>query len=215
MRTNWPAPAITGVVGRITVVTSTAAQTCFTSFDYMSSSMTTTTAEMAVVVANFLLGTKAHYLACLTPDTTLIATTMQAVSSLVYQTAIVTEAPGVVGTVMTHSLPLEMGATLTKYSAIKGQHGRGRVTMPAVPITFTTPATDPNRLNATGLAAYLAVVLDVQTSWAGTGGNFWAPVISTRPKPPASVVAEAALVTQYVQPLVLGTARRRKEGRGI
>lgn len=122
---------------------------------------------------------------------------------------------GVIGA--TH-IPKEMAAVISKVTAVKGQHGRGRNYYPAVPVSFVTPANNPNNLNLAAITAYNAV----DTAWfAGTivdAGTTMEPCVFTTPKtipgfaPPP--VQQVALVTSFIVRAILGTVRRRRPGRG-
>jgi hypothetical protein len=107
-----------------------------------------------------------------------------------------------------------MAAVFQKKTALKGQHGRGRTSMPAIPNTFTTPATDPNIINATGLTAYLALANQLITPVAA-GGNTWSLIVSTAPIPPVTLTTRGSIVTLITIDPTLGTIKRRKPGRGI
>jgi hypothetical protein len=121
-----------------------------------------------------------------------------------------------VGTVTGHSLPLEMQATLLKQSTLKGQHGRGRCMMPAIPISFCNPAVDPNTLTGAAITAYNVVGSLISTTLvAPLGLGFMQPCITTRPVEPAIVPAKAQPTNQAIARPLLGTQRRRRPGRGI
>jgi hypothetical protein len=120
----------------------------------------------------------------------------------------------VAGGVAGNSLPGPVASVTTKYTALKGQHGRGRYYGGSVPISFCTPAVDPNTLNAGALAAYVNYNLGLLAPLAAGGVN-WALAVSLRPAPPLTLVTNAALVTILQTEQPLGTVRRRREGRGI
>lgn len=117
------------------------------------------------------------------------------------------------GTVLSSALPSTVAAIFSKYTTTKGQHGRGRNYMPAPPITFTTPASLPDYVNATGLTAYNSFLSAIQSASIVDGSTLMALCIYTR-------VAKGQPVTQgqfcsVVQMRsLLGTVRRRRTGRG-
>jgi len=118
------------------------------------------------------------------------------------------------GTEASDSLPGTVAAVTTKYSAWKGQHGRGRIYYGGVPITFTDPTVDPNRLLGAAVTAYAAVNTALLLAVVAGGVN-WNLSITTRPAPPAVLVARGTNVTILTVQQPLGTVRRRREGRGI
>jgi hypothetical protein len=164
-------------------------------------------------VSLFSAAVAAAYAACLPALSTIIGIIGEVVSASTV--AKFMEVDDTAGTVVAANLPLEIAAVVNKVSSLKGGHGVGHFQMPAVPVTFTTPATDPNRVNVAGLAAYTALCLALQITFPGVSAPHVDPVVATRPIPPAKVVSLAQkLNAQQPNPL-LGTARRRKEGRGI
>lgn len=216
MRNNPASPLITSALARVTIGTITSGQVCMNTFDYLWS-VPSTFASLADLTAlgnawDSALDTLLK--GVLSPLTSLYS---MSVAELHYGNAPTYSAlyaPGTIGTAGATPLPLEMGVTLSRVGALKGQHGRGRVTMPAVPNTFTTPAADANKINATGLAAYLAFCNKLLLPLT-VGTATWTHVISTRPIPPTLTVDHAIAVAVYNVGTVLGTARTRKEGRGI
>jgi hypothetical protein len=214
-RVNTPAPPITGQVAAIVFQSATASQTCQCVFHYMAPAPVTFTAAKSLALAiawNAAFGTLIQ--AVLTADTALGETLCEDVSVGIVPTQGSSTLVGLFGTVAGHAIPLEMGATLTRRANLKGQHGIGRVTMPAVPLSFQTPATDINKINAAGLLAYAALATALEGS-ISDGTSLYNPVIATRPIKPANVVSRAALVILMTPQALLGTARRRKPGRGI
>jgi len=118
--------------------------------------------------------------------------------------------PGVIGS--TH-LPKEMSAIISKYTSTKGQHGRGRNYWPAIPVSFTTPATNPNNLNATGLAAYTTLWENFNSVDIVDGAVIMYVSVYTHVKGNSPVTLAQNVATWVVQP-ILGTTRRRRPGRG-
>ena len=119
------------------------------------------------------------------------------------------------GTVTGSSLPLEVAAVCARQSLLKGQHGRGRFSMPAVPVQFTTPSSNPNVLNAVGIVAYQVVCTSLNLPLTGGIIGTVKPVIFTVPNPLDPVNVRAALVQFQYPKNYLGTVRRRKPFRGI
>lgn len=215
-RNNPAAPTIVSALARVTIGTVTSGQICLNTFDYLWSVPSTfaSLADLTALGNAWDSAMDTLLKGVLSPLTALYSI---AVAELHYGNAptyTALYAPGTVGTAGATPLPLEIGASLARRGALKGQHGRGRVTMPAVPNTFTTPANDANRLNAAGLAAYVAFANQLIVPLA-VGGATWTHVISTRPVPPGLTVDRAIAVSVYNVGVVLGTARTRKEGRGI
>jgi len=150
-------------------------------------------------------------------DSTALFTTIK-VSSLdqpsrIPYVAAVNGGAGYAGSVGATHIPIEMAAIISKYTNIKGQHGRGRNYWPAVPASFVTPGTDPNRLNATGIAAYQTLITAIDNAAITDGATVMDLCIYTRPLKGQPVTNAQATITYIMRPL-LGTVRRRRPGRG-
>ena len=214
-RFNPPAPAATRPIVRLTVDTVTQGQHCQTTCDWQSDAVAPLTfAEIDGFVTAWDVAFLALFQAVVSPLTAFFSRIAADIFTGVTPTVVHLDAPGVLGTAGAANLPLEMAATVTKVTGLKGQHGRGRLSMPAVPTSFTTPATDPNQLNAAALAAYNPLF----AAWLGGVSSFginYVPTLSTRPVPPSPLVSFAAPILSFDVRPVLGTARTRKEGRGI
>jgi hypothetical protein len=117
-------------------------------------------------------------------------------------------------TVAVHGYPTTVAACVSKHTALKGQHGRGRCYVPAVPLTFVTPATEPDTINNTGSVAYGLFASSLLTT-VPAGGTSWRLAVATRPVPPVTLVTNAERVIALTLDLLLATVRRRREGRGI
>jgi len=210
-----PAQPTTLSVGRFTVETVTDSVHCQNVFDFVSTinapiSQGDLLGAITQFRANFLVAFKG----VVSPKTSFFSWSAAEIHYGVTPTQIILDVATTVGTAGATSNPLEMAATIVKTSTLKGKHGRGRISMPAVPDTFITPATSPNQLNATGLAAYNALASALLAGFVG-GSTTWTPCITTRPTPPATLVSNLVTVTGMATKALLGTARRRKPGRGI
>ncbi len=215
-RNNPALPLVTSAIAQVTIGTLTNGQVCLNTFHYLSSVFATppSLADLTALGNAWDSALDIKFKACLSPLTALYSQSVADIHYGVTPTYSVPYAPGTVGTAGATNLPLEMGVTLSRYTNTKGQHGRGRITMPAIPNTFTTPATDSNQLNATGLAAYLALCNQLLVPLTA-GAITWTHVVATRPAAPSTTTDYAAAVVRYDIRSVLGTARTRKEGRGI
>lgn len=212
-RVNALPPPITGDCYRITVFSRAQAQVCMNTFEVMGDAFAASPAtNMAAILAAWVLAVETQYRACLTTQSRIFRYNIQCISS--NAPASIDSLVNNPGTLAVDPLPIEMGALLKKTGPLKGQHGRGRVYMPSIPTTFTTPATECNLLNVLGQTAYQALGNLIQAPVV-VGGINYTPIVSPRPKPPAVVVTTAADITLHQPVALLGTVRRRREGRGI
>jgi hypothetical protein len=199
-------------LARVVPQFSSGGQTYEFTLDYTTPSPIGAASDLLSLINSWLTANKALMLACLPPTVSLVnvlGVDLNPGSTVTQQSLVV----GGVGTAGAAALPGTSAVVVTKQTAWKGQHGRGRFYMPSIPTTFTTPATDPSILNSTGLVAYTTWMATLIANVVGT--VVWTPVVSQRPVPPQVLPQYASkVVTLRVQP-VLGTVRRRREGRGI
>lgn len=212
-RANALPPPITGDTYRFTILSKAWGQVCMNSFDFMGESFAVTPgAPMPLLISALITLFEAAYLGTVTAATAVLNYNLQCTSSLAPVS--LNTAVNKPGTQAGAALPLEMAAIIKKLSLLKGQHGRGRVFMPSIPVSFTTPLTEANLLNAAGLVGYNNMAASIKGPvTAGTIKYYGA--ICMRPKAPATVVTLAAQIATIETVPLLSTQRRRREGRGI
>lgn len=212
MRNNPPAPPITGDLCRVTVAFTGPSGIYLIRLDYMANALSVVTTSVLLALAA-AVRTQVDTSLRGVVSNQLTVTNYTAACLSLSSPASQASASNLAGTVAAAPLPSEMGAVVRKLSLLKGQHGRGRITTPGVPVTFTTPATNPDSLNATGTGAFTtfqnAVAANVTAS-----GILFTPVISTTPLVPGALYTNAVVINLWSLDVTLGTARRRKPGRG-
>lgn len=212
---NPNAPPIVGNVARVTVRSVCNAQTCLNTFDYFYASVFSVDAnDLSNLAGAWDTAFGALYKNILSPLSKYTDITVQELQFGTAPTVTVIPAGAGFGAAGATNLPLEMAAVASRYGNWKGKHGRGRVSFPAVPNTFITPATDANVINAAGLTAYNNLLTPLLATLS-VGFLSWVPYITTRPVPPLSTVTRGVEIVSYTMREILGTARRRKPGRGI
>jgi hypothetical protein len=117
--------------------------------------------------------------------------------------------PGTDGFVTTH-LPSSCAAVVSKYTAFKGQHGRGRNYFPAVPTNFVVPANGTNILTPGAVAFYQGVVNALEANTIVDAATTMQPCIFTRPQPAGFPVTNAATVQFMIVRTSLGVVRKRR-----
>lgn len=215
-RFNPDLPLSPRAVIRVVVTTRTQGVLCENTFDYMwSAPGIPSVGDLLSAESGWEASFKALYMACLSPKTDLASISVADIGTGVTPTQVALfVAGGTQGTAGATSLPLETAATVQRYTTTRGQKGRGRFQMPAVPNTFVTPAVDPSVLNAAGIAAYVALANQMLIAYAA-GVTTWQSVVTSRPIPPATLTTRSSPIFRLqVQP-TLGTVRTRKPGRGI
>jgi len=214
-RNNAPLPPIVGDCIKMVVTIVGTDRPGLITFPYMGTAFhgTGLAADVLAFPAAFKALAEATLKACLPPTATISQYEAQAVSRNDVRNTILSNA--VIGTAGATSLPANVAAVIRRGAAIKGQHGNGRVSMPYIPNTFTTVATDPNLLNAAGLAAYNAFIAAVFGTMAPVAvtvnGNNYYNALFQRPTPPSQLVTLGAPINvSYVLiETVLGTVKNR------
>lgn len=154
-----------------------------------------------VLPAGFL----AKYLACLSADFALTEVIIDVPTSP--SLAAFTQANTAAGTGPAGHEPSEVAAVIDRYTAFKGQCGRGRVSLPAVPTTWVTAS---RLTTTTANAAFATQMLAAITS----GGDTFTPGLYSHNGSRQQPGAGFAVLSQTVFDTLLGTIRRRKIGRG-
>lgn len=216
-RNNPNAPPIATGLLRVIITVQTDTNLQQTLFDYLTAYASVGPSDLSQLATSWTASCMASYRACLSPDSKVVQITVQDLVPGLNPSYVAFLS--LVGLAGVHYLPLISQANIEWKSQLKGQHGRGRTQMPAIPDTFTTPATDPNSLNATGLTAYGGLGIVCILSLVG-GAETYTPCITTRPikgtpPTPTPKPSRAATKVGYVVRPLLGTQRRRFPGRGI
>lgn len=215
-RVNAPLPVIAPQsVLRLSLQGVSEGNATVTVLDYLSSAVPPLTASYEAAFATSFLA------AIMSSFQALVTSTWSAVSVRVADVTRPTRAPSinlfpattVVGAQPFPALPSTDAVVISKITAVKGQHGRGRIFMPNVPVAFTLQPFQPEFLTPTALAGYIAfgnLLLNPIIS----SGITWDLCVSTR-SVGAAPVTNAAIVASMIVRTLLGTVRRRRLGRGI
>jgi len=208
-------PAIAGSLVKVSCICQTGSTLSITSFHYFNNVIGSVgPSDLVDLSTAWKAQFATHFRACLSPLTTLLWTYLAEIHYGTCPSFQGDFAGGTVGTAGTSNLPMETAAIISKYSAVKGKHGRGRIFMPAIPNTFTTPATDADTLNATATTAYGNLQADM-TATLTAGAKTWVPYIVSSPVPPAIGADFGTTLLSTVLRTTLSTVRRRRKGRGI
>jgi hypothetical protein len=209
-----PAPTVLGAnqhVFRYQIVGGFQGQETISSLDYVS----TITGPTIVTMLNFLGAAStalfAKYKACVGTDwaCTEERVLMMSDETLAPQASIGNA--GVAGTGGSLSTDSEIAAIILKTSALKGQHGRGRLSLPAVP----SGSIGGSVITGAALKTALGTLATEMLAVLNDGTNNYDPIIGSyynSPKP--GQLGAYSLMVQAVYNTLLGTIRRRKIGRG-
>jgi len=185
-------------------------QIVMSTFAWQAPTAAPTPAQLSALVTAFDTAYRTKYLTCMSNDYTMSGYRLTVTSNNTTQGVNSNLGTGVVGTGGGGHQPTEIATTITRQSAIKGQHGRGRLGLPAVPLAAvinSTLAVGAYRTGLTSLTAQMLLTLS-------DGVNTWTPVITQRSTASPKLVIGASPVIGSTFDLVVGTIRRRKIGRG-
>jgi hypothetical protein len=107
-------------------------------------------------------------------------------------------------------MPTEVAQPIIRYTATKGQHGRGRFSLPAISTADVTAS-------AITAAAAVTAIANFSTECLATfsdGANTWTPCLAQRSTASPKLVIGFAPLTKLIFSPNLGTIRKRKIGRG-
>jgi len=213
-RNNPPAPPVTGPVFRLAVHTRQAGTTAITTHDYMLGTFPGSIREaMIAFVAAFADNVLDPYSECLTPESEINKLVCHCITSEVI--ANVESTTFRAGVAIGEPLPNQVAAVCIKRSPLKGQHGRGRFSMPFVPLGFVGAGAKTSELKPFGFVKYQVLCEVLQGQFTAGGSLVASPVVSTRPPAPGGIVLDAAPTSAQFPTVILGSARSRKPGRGI
>ena len=214
-RANQPLPVPTTNVYEAIVMGQVDAQQTRSTLYYTDSVAVGTNVPTGILALNAAVTAgAASWAPITTADWTFQGVITRSITSPTYlsqERLLVSPVPGTVAGSYIGTVPC---ATIDRYTAFRGQAGRGRLSSPPVPASFV--ATEPSLLNATALPLYQTWATANLLTPITSGGITFTPVLVSRglrtqtPK----VIGAAPLVQCYVNPII-GTCRRRRLDRGI
>jgi hypothetical protein len=212
-RTNPPLPAVgtTGGVVQYVIQGTIEGQMTLSTFMFNGFVPNPTQTQLTTLLSNISTGVFTKYTAMLSSDWLAVREMLKVVHRADIATVISTAHAASVGGRPAGHEPTEVAGIFLRTSGVKGQHGRGRVSVPAV---YTG---DVSSSNWTGVAlalvqaAFNLALVGVQYS---DGTNNWQYCIGQRSNSPPRLIVGAANVVTQTASLLLGTVRRRKIGRG-
>jgi hypothetical protein len=194
---------------RYRIIGSIEGQMTVCDFDYVSGAFAPTTALLALLLPNLQSTMFSKFKALISSDWTCTLERVDCIHlNSVMGVASTTNAGQTGGRGAGHE-PTEVCQPMLKLTGLKGQHGRGRISIPAIATADVTSsaisaAAWTTAANTFGLAMNTAVT---------DGTNSWVPSVTTRIKP-SPLAQYFAQQTGYRICTYLGTCRRRKIGRG-
>lgn len=210
-RFNAALPSVTGTgVVEYIIQGSIEGQLTISTFFYQAAVPAPTQVQLTNLGNNLNTAFLSKYLALMAGEWTMTRQLVNVVHVNNIQGIIGTGSAGAAGTGGTLHQPTEVAAIVIRRSAVKGQHGRGRLSLPAVPLN----AVSGSSINQTAYITNAGTLATQMLATVSDGTNNWTPVIAQRaPTSPRLVIGAAALSAAALNTL-LGTVRRRRIGRG-
>lgn len=185
-------------------------QMTINTFMYSAPQPTISNTQMATLLTNVNLAILNQYVACLSADWSVVKQTLDLVHRNDVIGVVATTLAGNPGGRPVNHLPSEVAAVLIRYSGFKGQHGRGRLGLPAIAVGDVTFS----KITAAAELAALNTLAGAMLATASDGSNTWTPCVGQRALTSPKLVTNFSSLTRVVVNPILGTVRRRKLGRG-
>jgi hypothetical protein len=201
-------PPGTGAVIQITAIGIVEGQeTINTFYYYCSTAGALTTADLIAALAAWRAAFSAHYIAAMSSDWK----SVNLIAACLTQPSLVTiddfTWAGTNGGGPAGHEPTQVAVCVSRYTAFKGQHGRGRIYLPAVPTGWVTNS------NVTTVGAYVQIALDLALGFTANA-NIYVPAVVQRSKVSPRPVVGVAAVVEGTARFLTATIRRRRIGRG-
>lgn len=179
-------------------------------FDYVGAVPGPNTTQLTTLRTNIGALIITPYRACCATDWQITAERVIPVHSNVFAGVNYFGNSGLFGTGGSASMDTEVAVIINKKTGLKGQHGRGRLSMPAVP---SGAVTQSNVTLAGAITAYNNLIAAMLPG-VSDGANTWNPVVSQRGLAAPRLVTNWSLLLSCTLNTLMGTIRRRRIGRG-
>jgi hypothetical protein len=212
-RTNPTLPAHTGNLFQITMLGSIENQLTVNTFYYQDDNTALVAGTESDLLQKFRTSTnnvESLFLPCCSSDWTLVSYRVACLTSPSRIPFISIVAAGTVGTGAAGHEPSTVASLLTRYSNIRGQSGRGRLYLPAVPTTVVTASS----INATPFIAWQNLAARMTLNLTGVDRAYTPQVVSRRGVAAGGSNYGCSAITSVVARQLLATIRRRRIGRG-
>jgi hypothetical protein len=208
-RANPAPPPLGGLnLYQLQVFGSIEGQMTLNNFYYMDAGTAPVGNQELDLLATWIAANQGAFLAAISSDWTLTGYKVQMLNLPNRAPYFAPQAPPVAATGPAGHEPTTVAVVCWRYTALKGQSGRGRFYMPAVPTTWVTSSTVTA---AGGIAAYNAAALIADT--AITGNRVYVAALANRIRAGVAAITGQPVQHSGFRPL-LGTIRRRRIGRG-
>lgn len=211
-RTNAPLPAIPGgshvVLYRI--LGNLESQLTISTFYWMGANANPTSTQLTTLLTAISAGLFTKYAALCSADWTGRQERLDVVDVNSIAGVLSNANQGVAGTRTAGHEPTEVAQPVIRYTAVKGQHGRGRFSIPGISTADVTGSAIVAGTWNTALGLFNTAMMAAYSD----GANSWIAVLASRSSTAPRLANGASALTSAVKSPLLGTIRRRKIGRG-
>jgi hypothetical protein len=185
-------------------------QVTICTFNYQGPNPSPTATQLASLLTSISGNLLSPFLACVSSDWTVDFEELNVVTTNAINGVFSTTHSGTAGSRGTPALNTEMAIVINRECVVKGQHGRGRVSLPGVAAADVTRS----RITAAALTTAVNALQAAMLLTASDGVNVYTPVMAQRATTTPRLVIGASPLTSVTHGSLLGTVRRRKIGRG-
>lgn len=186
-------------------------QQTVSTFTYQAAAPSLTTAMMTTLMNSISGQLRGPYATAVSVTWSLTEEDLDFISRNDINGVFTTAHSGLVGSRGAPTLPTTVAIVLNRASNVKGQHGRGRLSLPAVCAADTTLS----RVTAAGAITALVALEAAMLLTASDGVNTWTPCIAERSQSSPRLAIGSSALQVVTHDTLLGTIRRRKIGRGV
>jgi len=214
-RTNLPLPTLLAQQNcfRIAVLGTADNQIWICNFDYIvqTPAVPNVNAEQNLTI-NWITAHLTNFRGFICTDTVVTAVKATCLTIPARQPYTNIQTTGNAGTITPPHADIELAVVFSKYTGFKGQHGRGRNYLPAIPQSFinSTSGQTNTILLTTAYQTFIGTLLSATIS---DGTSTYVLAITQRTKQGVAVTNGAAVLAVQLRTL-MGTVRRRRIGRG-
>jgi hypothetical protein len=203
-RNNPPLPAPPANIFQVAALGTVEGQMTVNTFYYWDSGEALTALSESALEAAWVGTYQTPYVACMSSDWALTGYRVSCVTTPTRAPLIASV--NAAGTGPAGHEPTEIAAVVLRRTLFRGQCGRGRFSLPAVPTSWVTNS------RITTFTAYNAFLTATAANLT-SGAHTWIPYLVSHGPRTGRALGAAQLVSQQIMSL-LGTIRRRKIGRG-
>lgn len=214
-RNNPPLPAAPANCWQLSVLGYVENQVTVNTFYYRDAGLTLAAdlSNEANLRTGFDTNVIPSFKACISSDWAMTSIVVRCINVPTRAAFVYNYNPVVAGTGAATHMPTTTAAVLSRRTAVRGQCGRGRLYIPAPPVT-SQAAVNNSYTTATYQTTLAALATAMKTAFVQTAMTFTPGLASKGPRTQNPRVSGFADLTNVIVVPVYGTIRRRRIGRG-